>query len=46
MIVAEEVNGAFTLKQPKSMGAVYALFQEHSNKTTLTNATSSAGASD
>ena len=42
-MVSKEVNGAFTLKQPKSMGAVYALFAGP-NKEILTNATSSVGA--
>ena len=30
-IVSREVDGAFTLKQPKSMGVVYALFTSSEN---------------
>ena len=44
IMISREVDGAFTLKQPKSMGAVYALFT--SLEEILTSVTSSVGAFD
>ena len=43
-MISREVDGAFMLKQPKSMGVIYALFT--SLEQILTSVTSSVGAFD